>query len=105
MDQHRSVCRYTAYESLLHQIDDHRRESRLDYMPADSPDDRLLQLTRTPNSLGQLTKRSHRKHIRQTIEKLLQRGISTGRLRKLLEINFARTRGERIRFYFIELER
>ena len=43
------------YEALLHQIDDHRRESRLDHVSADSPDDWLLQFARTMNPFGKLT--------------------------------------------------
>ena len=65
----------------------------------------LLQFARSTNSFSELAKRTHRKDIRQTIEKLAQRRTIADRLSKFLQIDFAGTRGERIGFYSVELKR
>src|SRR5574338_1520287 len=105
MDQHGSVCRNAADESLLHQINDHWRKSSLDYVPTNAPDDRFLQLTRATNSFRKFSKGSHGKHVGQAVEKVAQRRVASDRFCKLLQVYFAGPRGERISLNLIEFER
>ena len=42
VNQHGSVSRDGCDKAALHEIDDHRCQSRLDYMTADAPNDRLM---------------------------------------------------------------
>ena len=61
--------------------------------------------TGATNTFRDLSNSFSRQYIRQAREKVTQRRLTSTWFRKILEINRARTRGERIRFDFIELER
>ena len=54
-------------------IDDERRESGLDDVAANAPDDWLLQLARAPHAGGDLSQTLNRENVWQTAEKIFQR--------------------------------
>ena len=68
-----------------------RRESCFDNVPAESPDDRFLQLACALNARGQLAQRLDGENVGQTIEKIFQRSIAGRRLCEIGDSDFALT--------------
>jgi hypothetical protein len=91
MDQHGSVRGNRRNKALLHQVDDHGRQSGFNHVPANPPDDWLLQLARASHVLRNLSERLHRQHIRQTLDKLSDRRLSADRPREIFQLHFAVT--------------
>ena len=55
VDQHGTVSRDRGDKTSFHQIDDQRRQTGLNYVATNSPDDRFLQLARATHARGKFS--------------------------------------------------
>jgi hypothetical protein len=103
--EHRAVGRDTRDESAPHQIYDERRESDLDDVPADAPDDGLAQLSRPTHARSDFTQRPHGENVWQRRKKLFKRRALAERPREIFGRDLARPRRQRVRVHAFEPER
>jgi hypothetical protein len=92
-------------EPAAHEVDDERREARLDDVPADAPDDGLSQLARAAHARGDLADGLHGQDVRERREEVAQAGVFAERPREVLDRDLARPRRQRVGAHAFEPER
>src|SRR5581483_5595754 len=105
VNQDRSISRNPAHKTSLHQIDDDRRQTCLDYVPANPPNDRLAKRARAPHTRSDLSNALHCEDVRKRLKIIAKRCTFGNWFREITNRYLAGSRGQRISADFIETDR
>src|SRR5205085_12584320 len=92
-------------EAAPHHLNDERRETDLDDVPADAPDDRLTERARAPHLRGNLAEGLDGEDVRQAREELAQGRVLAERPREVLDRDLALPPRQRVSAHAFESER